>query len=58
MSVSFGIIENIYEDKKYNFIHKCSTEGGSSGSPILSLNNKVLLFIKKVFLIIIIKVLF
>ena len=36
------LIENIYEDKKYNFIHKCSTEGGSSGSPILSLNNKVL----------------
>ena len=42
LSVSLGIIDNIYEDKKYNFIHKCSTEGGSSGSPILSLNNKVL----------------
>ena len=39
LSVSLGIIDNIYEDKKYNFIHKCSTEGGSSGSPILSLNN-------------------
>ena len=28
--------------KKYNFIHKCSTRGGSSGSPILNLNNKLI----------------
>ena len=33
---------DIYEDKKYNFNHKCSTEGGSSGSPILNLKNKLI----------------
>ena len=32
----------MYEDKKYNFTHKSSTKGGSSGSPILNLNNKVI----------------
>ena len=25
LSVSYGILHSIYEDKKYNFIHKCST---------------------------------
>ena len=39
LSVSFGIFKSIYEDKKYKFCHKCSTEGGASGSPILNLNN-------------------
>ena len=29
LSVSYGILGNIYEDKKYNFNHKCSTKGGS-----------------------------
>ena len=43
LSVSYGIIQNIYEDKKYNFIHKCSTRFGSSGSPILNINT---LFLK------------
>ena len=28
--------------KKNNFNHKCSTEGGSSGSPILNINNKLI----------------
>ena len=42
LSVSYGILNKIYEDKKYNFNHKCSTEGGSSGSPILNLNNKLI----------------
>ena len=42
LSVSFGILHDIYEEKKYNFIHKCSTRGGSSGSPILNLNNKLI----------------
>ena len=37
LSVSYGILENIYMDKKYNFNHKCSTKGGSSGSPILNI---------------------
>ena len=42
LSVSYGILESIYEDKKYNFNHKCSTRGGSSGSPILNINNKII----------------
>ena len=42
LSVSYGVLGNIYEDKKYNFNHRCSTKGGSSGSPILNLNNKVI----------------
>ena len=40
LSVSYGILDKIYEDKKYNFNHKCSTKGGSSGSLILNINNK------------------
>ena len=35
--VSYGLIKNIAEDKK--IYHYCNTEEGSSGSPILSLNN-------------------
>ena len=42
LSVSYGILNNIYEVKKYNFNHKCSTKGGSSGSPILNINNKII----------------
>ena len=32
LSVSYGILNNISIDKKYNFNHKCSTKFGSSGS--------------------------
>ena len=42
LSVSYGILEDIYLDKKYNFNHKCSTKFGSSGSPILNINNKII----------------
>ena len=42
LSVSYGVLDKIHIDKKYNFNHKCSTERGSSGSPILNLNNKVI----------------
>ena len=45
LSVSYGIISSIYEceNSKFNFNHKCSTDKGSSGGPVLaSLNNKVL----------------
>ena len=35
--VSYGLINDIIDDKKIN--HYCNTEEGSSGSPILSLNN-------------------
>ena len=40
-SVSYGILKDIQDD--YNIIHYCSTQHGSSGSPILNLeNNKVI----------------
>ena len=43
IGVSYGILKGIYEDKKNNFNHVCSTEEGSSGSPIINLiNNKVI----------------
>ena len=43
LSVSYGVIENIIENKAYEFLHKCSTERGSSGSPILNIdNNKII----------------
>ena len=42
LSVSYGIISNICEDKKYKLLHKCSTKDGSSGSPILTLENKII----------------
>ena len=41
LSVSYGTLENIFKDEKYTFFHKCSTRGGSSGSPILNLHNKI-----------------
>ena len=42
LSVSYGTLETIINEEKYNFLHKCSTKGGSSGSPILNLNNKII----------------
>ena len=42
LSVSYGIIKDICRDKKYQFRHKCCTKKGSSGSPILNSNNKVI----------------
>ena len=48
LSVSYGNIVGIYEKEKYNFQHKCSTNRGSSGSPILNIiNNKVIGIHKK-----------
>ena len=47
LSVSYGILDNIYIDKKYNFNHKCSTKSGSSGSPILNIKNNKLIGIHK-----------
>ena len=41
--VSYGILKSRCEKKTYNLSHLCSTEKGSSGSPILNLlNNKVI----------------
>ena len=42
-------MDRICSDKKYNFKHKCSTRGGTSGSPILGSNNKVLCIHKEGF---------
>ena len=42
LSVSFGIVQKICEDKKYDFRHLCCTTYGSSGSPIILRNNKVI----------------
>ena len=42
LSVSYGVIQSIYLDIQYNFVHKCSTRRGSSGSPILNLKNKII----------------
>ena len=41
MSVSYGVIYSIFQEE-YNFNYKCSTDFGSSGSPILRENNKVI----------------
>ena len=38
-AVSFGILQKRFNIKKNDFIHSCSTERGSSGSPILNLSN-------------------
>ena len=42
LSISYGVLDEIYGDKKYNFIHKCFTNPGFSGSPILNLKNKLI----------------
>ena len=43
LSVSYGVVKDINEDKKYIFTHMCSTKGGSAGSPVLNLKtNKVM----------------
>ena len=39
LSVSYGILNSIYEDNQYFFSHKCSSRAGSTGSPILNINN-------------------
>ena len=42
LSVSYGVLRKIDSLERYNFYHKCSTKKGSSGSPILNMNNKVI----------------
>ena len=39
LAVSYGIIKGSDEKKKFNFQHYCCTNYGSSGSPILNINN-------------------
>mgnify|MGYP002626971971 CR=1 FL=1 len=47
VAVSYGILKNRFEDKIYDFIHLCSTENGSSGSPILNISNNKIIGIHK-----------
>ena len=47
LSVSFGVLDEIYDDKPYNFLHKCCTRKGSSGSPVINLSNKIIGIHKK-----------
>ena len=47
LAISFGILKDIDLKQDYNFSHKCSTEEGSSGAPILNLYNKVIGIHKK-----------
>ena len=42
LSVSFGTLSNIYEDKPYLFQHLCCTQEGSSGGPIIKADNKLI----------------
>ena len=42
LSVSYGVIKNVSEDKKWSFLHKCDTKWGSSGSPVLNNDGKVI----------------
>ena len=44
-AVSYGILNKI--QNKFNIIHYCSTDHGSSGSPILGLSNKKIIGIHK-----------
>ena len=47
VSVSYGILKNINEQKVYNFEHLCSTDFGSSGGPILNLSNSKIIGVHK-----------
>ena len=42
LSVSYGVLFNKSLSNEYDFVHRCSTDGGSSGSPILNLKNKLI----------------
>ena len=42
LSVSFGRINELDCCKSYEIVHRCNTEKGASGSPILKLNNKII----------------
>ena len=47
VSVSYGILKNIDKSNNYTFHHLCSTEKGSSGSPILNIKNNKIIGIHK-----------
>lgn len=47
VSVSYGIIKSIDLTNKYDLLHFCSTDKGSSGSPILNISTNKLIGIHK-----------
>ena len=47
VAVSYGILKKRFERNKLYFIHYCSTEYGSSGSPILNVSNNKIIGIHK-----------
>ena len=47
ISVSYGILNEVCEEKKYEFNHYCTTYEGSSGSPILDLSENRIIGIHK-----------
>ena len=42
LSISFSTSNRLYEDEKYKFMHNFKTDLSSSGSPIISNNNKII----------------
>ena len=42
LAISFGFVVESSSEKKYEFEYYCETSFGSSGSPVLNLNNKVI----------------
>ena len=46
VSVSYGILKKIEEEKK-NFVHLCYSENGSSGAPIINLSNSKIIGMHK-----------
>ena len=48
LSVSYGVVYGIEEQQENDFYHLCSTDSGSSGSPILKVENNKLIGIHKI----------
>ena len=40
--VSYGVLTQIDKNKRHNFYHRCCTERGASGSPIMNIFNKII----------------
>ena len=47
VAVSYGILKKKFTNEENDFMHYCSTEYGSSGSPILNLSNNKIIGIHK-----------
>ena len=42
LSISYSLLDNINEQKNYEFYHRCETGSGSGGSPIMNNYNKII----------------